>query len=590
MKLQVNVKVQTGKQTVTSADRTLDLVVGPEDTISSLKERILMVEPVPFPDTSLIFGGIVLCDGQRLVDCGVKEGASLDFVVRASEKAFTQQLRELLQVRALTPNELSLLYCNQYGITVSQALGALGREEQLHDFLEREKSFSIENGCVTALCPEEAKKPAQVTRELRPILEEGPISCESASTRPHIALAVTVTLQSQFKNDEVTSLSLAVTPGDTVLSLKERIAASELIPFSERALFLGESELGDGQKLAECGIKEGSSVNLVVRVSDDAFAQQLSELLRGRTLSTNELSLLYCYKHGASVTQALKILGRSEKFQDFVKGQSYFSAANGCVSLGQRVGAQKSLPWPISLDLPQNQWFLDLHAKIGGTAFQDELTQALNQIVDVCSEAMFLNVHHVVKAGSVGRCTAIKGVTDAEVVFFLNGLPKVSPVMCFSALVKSVASGLQEHLDDGSVIKEVRVGVDSVHVRGEGAVAVDLRFSPVFDSYRDALQELASKGPDTHPCPKWSLVEQRLLFTKRQPEAVRVTMRLLKWWREQQKWSSARTRPGDEILELVAAYSASQSQASDQRDAVLAAMSFLAHFDELRVIWPESSQ
>jgi len=181
-------------------------------------------------------------------------------------------------------------------------------------------------------------------------------------------------------------------------------------------------------------------------------------------------------------------------------------------------------------------------------------------------------------------------VTDAEVVFFLNGLPKVSPVMCLSALVKSVASGLQEHIGDGSAIKEVRVGIDSVHVRGEGAVTVNLRFSPAFDSYRHALEVLGSNGLGMHPYPKWSLEEQRLLFAERQPEAVRVTMRLLKWWREQQQWSSAQTRPTNEFLELVAAYSALQSQASDQRDAFLAAMTLLTNFDQLRVIWPESSR
>jgi len=80
-------------------------------------------------------------------------------------------------------------------------------------------------------------------------------------------------------------------------------------------------------------------------------------------------------------------------------------------------------------------------------------------------------------------------------------------------------------------------------------------------------------------------VKERTQFVAKQPGHVKVTIRLLKWWRDQQSWSCALTRPSDAILELVAIYVAQQSGKTAQAQMIANCMSVLARFTQLRVVW-----
>merc|ERR1719487_526010 len=95
----------------------------------------------------------------------------------------------------------------------------------------------------------------------------------------------------------------------------------------------------------------------------------------------------------------------------------------------------------------------------------------------------------------------------------------------------------------------------------------------------------AAEEPATRRLLRASLAKERVQFIAKQPGQVKVTMRLLKWWRDQQQWSSAFARPSDDILELLAVYSAVQSKPADQHAAIANVMSLLARFEELRIVW-----
>merc|ERR1719235_1392948 len=97
----------------------------------------------------------------------------------------------------------------------------------------------------------------------------------------------------------------------------------------------------------------------------------------------------------------------------------------------------------------------------------------------------------------------------------------------------------------------------------KGCVELHLRFSADFETYSEVIQAMKQQ----------------------QPDQVKVTMRLLKWWRNQQRWSSPLTTPSDEILELIAVYSALQTKPRDQKMAIANAMSLMARFTELRIVW-----
>jgi len=477
-------------------------------------------------------------------------------------------------------------------------------------------------------------------------------------------------------------LSVVVDDADTVASTKERVASLQQIPFPEQDLMLDGEVLEDKSKLADCGVKDSSSIDLVIRASEASLVKQLSDLLQARDLSCDELGLLYCYKHGVSVGQALKMVGRVPSLQDFIKNHKAFQVENNTVALirdttplkpfsvtaeveqilkahggsmdikdlctkfvqkfnvnlssivggmkpqdylaretelfivnsrGQvslkhatkvlnapRSNARNGPPKRQEADaaggtalsevadepaMAEGQQYLDLHNKICGRAFSSRVQQALASIVEAISQALFINVDHVVKGGSVGKGTAINGLTDAEVVFFVHGLPQVGHDRWLPPLLRAAAGVLVEQLGGDRTMEGIHTTEDSVKLFAKGLVTVDVKFSPVFASYAQTVQVLGEQGPEARRLYGSSLVEQRTQFISRQSSGVKVTIRLLKWWRDQQEWSNKLVRPTDEILELMAVYSAVQTRPSDQRQAIANVMSLLARFDELRIVW-----
>lgn len=430
-------------------------------------------------------------------------------------------------------------------------------------------------------------------------------------------MKVEVTLKMKTSPEADSKFHLTVGASETVASVKERLAGLQMIPFPDQDLTMDGEALPDGSKLMQCGVRDGAALHFVVKATDATLAQQLAVLLTARDLSTDELGLLYCYKHGVAMNQALKMLGIEGKLLDFLKSQKKFLLEGGRVSLvreGTRLlkangGAKPernapcqapepckepavgagfiSMPPGLADDsdvdttwTPDNEQYLELHNRISSRAFNSKVVQFLGDVVELVSQNIFLTVAHSVKGGSVGRGTAITGCTDADVVFFLQGLPPSQHEKWLPPMLKSVAGILKENLADACI----QATDDSVHLRMKD-FSVNLRFSSVFESYTKALEALGEQGPETRKFYASALAKERVQFIARQPPQVKVTMRLLKWWREQQEWSSKLSYPKDDILELMVVYSAVQSKPSDQHVAIANVMSLLSCFNEMRIVW-----
>merc|ERR1719428_1650250 len=441
---------------------------------------------------------------------------------------------------------------------------------------------------------------------------------------------------------------------------------------------LNGEKLDETKTLGDYDVQDSNLLDFVIKATEDSLVQQLAGLLQARDLTSDELGLLYCYKHGVSINQALKTIGYTEKFPDFIKKQKQMLIENGRVSLirndtkmkpfsaseeiqkilqenGGRMDIQSlcskftqkfniSIQSVVSMrpaeflekekdlfavagrgqvilrsvkgdyqkpaketkpkqivqakaavandppitpmsETSEGQEYLDLHNTISGRSFNSKVAQALNDIVDVVTEKSFLNVAQVVKGGSVGKGTAITGTTDAQIVFFLKGLPPCDHSKWLPALLRAVAGVLTEHLNNDHSVEGIETTKDSVHMKVKGCVEVDLRFTPEFEGYDDVIQAMKQQRPDLRKPFDIALVKEKVQFVSKQPGQVKVTMRLLKWWRDQQRWSSVLTTPSDDILELIAVYSALQSKPKDQRTAIVNAMSLMAKFDELRIVW-----
>ncbi|CAK9021082.1 unnamed protein product [Durusdinium trenchii] len=161
------------------------------------------------------------------------------------------------------------------------------------------------------------------------------------------------------------SLNLVVGANDTVASLKERIASVSLVPFPDQVLSLErrpDTALPEEALLGSCGVQDGSSLVLSAAPSADALLHQFEDLLSSREMSLDELSLLYCYKHGISATQVLKALGLSG-LEDLLGGSKRIALRNRRARLRasaepqtrgevqQVLGAQRSVASVINTDV-----------------------------------------------------------------------------------------------------------------------------------------------------------------------------------------------------------------------------------------------
>jgi hypothetical protein len=393
--------------------------------------------------------------------------------------------------------------------------------------------------------------------------------------------------------------------------LKTKIMESQMIAFREQDLKLDGKVLEESTSLEESGIVDGATVELSIRSCESQLISCLLELLQDQELSLEELAMLYCYKNGVSINQVLQSLGIEERFANFVSKRAEFLCKGGRVSVartrpppGLTLTAPVSVPkqsaasksWPaekpVALSVPVNvaeenngDAYLDLHTKISGRAFSSKATQALNDITAAVSEKLFLNVDHVVRGGSVGRGTVIGGATDAQIVFFLKDLPVAGQLKWLPALHKAVVGVLKEFLSASHGVEDVVAEADSVKFNVRGVVSVDMKFVPVFDSLAEVYQALKQNEADARRRLGCALLKERTHFIAKQPGQVKVTMRLLKWWRDQQQWSSASTRPSDDLIELLVVHSACLSKPQDQQTAVTNVLALMSRFAELHVTW-----
>jgi len=495
-------------------------------------------------------------------------------------------------------------------------------------------------------------------------------------------------------NESTSKFEMNVSATDLVGSVKEKVAASQLIAFPEHHLAVKGSKMEEGKKLSEYGVTAGGELDFVLEATEQSVVKQLSELLQSRDLTCDELGLLYCYKHGVSTNQALKTIGIDMKLADFVKEQKAFVVEGKKVSLVRSDTALKPMsvaqqlegilreqgptmdittlcskfiqkfhvsvasivqmrpvefiqqekekfamigdglvtlkefearesakvststartatrsrspgfvrsepqaavrsrsgerPRPrvaLSQQKAENEeMYQELHTKISSRSFNSRVAQALSTIKELVETKLFLNVVEVVKGGSVGKGTAITDCEDAELVFFVKGLPTEGHKKWMPSLLRSVESVLSANLSADEV-SDIEVTEASVRVNVKNQVTVDLKFSPAFDSYASTVQALGASGPDARKPFEASFVKERTQFVAKQPGNVKVTIRLLKWWRDQQAWSCALTRPSDYVIELIAIYAYQQCGKLTQSQMIANCMSIFSRFDQLRVMW-----
>jgi hypothetical protein len=411
--------------------------------------------------------------------------------------------------------------------------------------------------------------------------------------------------------------SLVVSPEDRVGAVVEKAAASQLLVFPECSLHFGEQKLDADMTLAAAGVVAESTLDFVLEANETTIVKQLKELVSARSLTFDELGLLYCYRHGISLNQALKTLGITASLKDLLESNAEFVVTGskvGAAGKEARVAeppaavatalqapvkpAAKSAPAqsagakgnkakkekPTTGTVPDKVAVLtadndaayqELHTKVSSRAFHSKISQELRKLQEVVEEACFLHIEEVVRGGPVGRGTALVGNEDAELVLFVRGLPPSHHEKWLPRLNQAVANALESKLDEPVALsgKHVTVGRTTI------------KLSPVFESYTMAVQALGVLGPESRQFFDACFIKERNTFIGKQPGNVKAVMRLLKWWREQQSFSCDLTRPSDELLELLAIYVSQQCGKQTLSEGVANCMAVMARLGELRAVW-----
>jgi len=327
MKVQVTVKNLNKAATACSA---INATVGPADTVFTVKDLIAsMTKTYSFPDQKLLFKGTELENTKRLSEYGVQDGDALEFVFQASEQTLVKQLSDLIGNKSVSVSELGLLYSYRYAVSFEDALKALGyTDSACRGFLESQKCFSLQGDNVTLV----SGKNEQAVSTLSPIQEHKEHSLIEVSIAVEIHVDGQAPELMSCDEDEDTYMKLE--GSGTVANAKTIIAALQQMPFPDRDLLLGEHKLEDNLSLADAGVRNGSTLLMVVHASEKALASQLEELLAERkALSANDLGLHYCQRFGTPVGQALRTLGLHANLKRFLEGKPQFSIAGGCVTL-----------------------------------------------------------------------------------------------------------------------------------------------------------------------------------------------------------------------------------------------------------------
>jgi len=499
-----------------------ELRVDENDTVGAVKEKIAAAQMVTFPEQTLMFNGEKMSEDKALSSFGVKEASCLDFVIEATEESIVKQMSDLLKHRDLTCDELGLLYCYKFGVSANQALKTIGVNMALQDFVASQgKSFVLDGKKVSLVRKDTTLQPLSVSKQLEELLRENGPTMEINA------------LCSKFVQKFHVSVG--------------SIVNSRPIEFLQQEPAF--AVLGTG----------------MVTLKEFEAAEKAK--LEARTARSQS----------PGIRKAVPVEWRRERSTE--RGLGRQSPARA------RQSPARSRPVALSQQKAKDDsMYQDLHTKISSRSFNSRVAQVLSTVADVVKESCFLNIAEVVKGGSVGKGTAIEECSDATLVFFVKGLPTTGHQKWMAPLLKSVRATLEDKLKS-DLVTDLECTEDSVKMMAKNLVQLELKFSPAFESYGATVQTLGGLGPNVRKSFEPSFVKESTQFISKQPGHVKVTMRLLKWWREQQQWSCALTRPSDDLLELLAVYVAQQCGKVEQVQMISNCMSVMARFDQLRVVW-----
>lgn len=180
MKIHVNLKTVVSD----AAHTTFTINANPFSLVKDVAENALNSRRLTYHKYNSVHDGVVMDPSKLLSDYNVKDCDFLDIVLDITLASLTNDLEELLQRRDLSFDELSLLFCYTYGLSVTQAFDMLGVNITLRNFIEKNKTRFTINGGRIGLADGRRMPPLAAANMLKQLLEEhGPLTIDELSEK-----------------------------------------------------------------------------------------------------------------------------------------------------------------------------------------------------------------------------------------------------------------------------------------------------------------------------------------------------------------------------------------------------------------------
>jgi hypothetical protein len=86
-----------------------------------------------------------------------------------------------------------------------------------------------------------------------------------------MSMKIQVSVKTMEKGAATAKVEMTVAPTETVKSVKEKVAAAQLIAFPEHKLVCGGEKLDEKKTLGDCGVTEASAVEFVLEATERAL-------------------------------------------------------------------------------------------------------------------------------------------------------------------------------------------------------------------------------------------------------------------------------------------------------------------------------